>query len=100
MDDKHFIDRARILGELIQEYIANSVHKKTSYNFGLLNGLMAAYSIMIGEDIEPMPVPEEFEEVLEMDVNKVVNAINRKNMFDFTFSILDELIKNGKAKVH
>lgn len=99
-NEKYFIKRLGILEELIQEYIENFVYKKNSYNFGLLNGLMVAYAILIDEDIAPMPVPEEFEEVLEIDVKKIVNAINKEKKIDFAFSMLNELIKNGKATIH
>jgi hypothetical protein len=96
---KHFLERLNILEELIQEYIDNNEHKRTSYSFGLLNGLVCAYGILIDKDIGPIAVPEEFEEVLDIDVKKVVNAINKKNIIDFAFSQLDDLIREGNVKV-
>lgn len=96
---QEFIQRITILSEMIRESLDEGTEKRSSYEFGFVNGLICSYGVMIDKDIEPIPAPDSFDEVLDIDVKKIVNAINKKNMVDFAFSRLDDLIREGKAKI-
>lgn len=98
LSKQEILKRIEEITLMLQEVLDNREYNENAYKYGFVNGLLYCFNTLYDIETPVLPLPEEFEEVLDVDFKKIVKSLQEARMIKLAFESLDDLIADGKIK--